>query len=142
MQYWQMLMENGNTCFDTQSWQEAESCYQDAIEQIKLKWEEEPENFELLMGWISGQHNLATLYEAQGLNYTALRYLTMPHHWMMALLRGESVSESFRALAMKAVKVTLLPLLEFSHRHPICDTCYEALQISPEWLSNPHPVIH
>ncbi len=58
----------------------------------------------------------------------------------MALLRGESTSESLRLLAMQAVKVTLMPLLEFSHRHPICESCYETLQISPEWLAN--PVIH
>ncbi|MFT5880974.1 MAG: hypothetical protein ACI86X_002113 [Moritella sp.] len=142
MQTWQMLMENGNTCFNVQSWLDAEHCYQEAIEQIKLQWEDEPESFDLLMGWISGQHNLSVLYEAQGHHYTALRYLTMPHHWLMALLRGESTSESLRLLAMQAVKVTLMPLLEFSHRNPICESCYDALQISPEWLANTHPVIH
>lgn len=142
MQTWKALMENGNSCFNAKSWQDAELCYQNAIEQIKQQWENEPENEKLLMGWISGQHNLAALYEEQGHHYTALRYLTMPHQWMMSLLRGESVSDSFKALATQAVKVTLMPLLDFSRRHPMCESCFDALQVSPEWLADPHPTIH
>ncbi len=142
MQTWQVLMENGNTCFNAKSWIEAEECYQKAIDHIRRQWDEEPENFELLMGWICGQHSLAALYEAQGQHYAALRYLTMPHRWIMALLREESTPESLRALVTRVVKATLTPLLEFSQRHPICDSCYEELQISPEWLANSNPVIH
>ncbi|QUM76027.1 hypothetical protein HWV00_07205 [Moritella sp. 24] len=142
MQTWKVLMENGNRCFNEKSWLDAELCYQNAIEQITVSWESDPENEELLMGWISGQHNLAALYEEQGQHYTALRYLTMPHQWMMSLLRGESVSNSFKALATQAVKTTLIPLLDFSHRHPICESCFDALQISPDWLKDPHPTIH
>lgn len=142
MQSWKVLMESGNHCFNEKSWLDAELYYQNAIEEIKQHWENEPENEELLMGWISGQHRLAALYEEQGQHYTALRYLTMPHQWMMSLMRGESVSTSFKALATQAVKTTLIPLLDFSRRHPICESCFDALQISPEWLEEPHPTIH
>ncbi len=86
MQTWQVLMENGNTCFNARSWLDAEHCYQEVIEHIARQWEDEPENFELLMGWISGQHNLSVLYETQGQHYTALRYLIMPHHWIIGTL--------------------------------------------------------
>ena len=142
MQTWKVLVENGNSCFDSKSWEDAEFCYQNAVEQIKQQWENDPENEELLMAWISVQHNLAAVYEEQGQHYTALRYLTMPHQWMMALLRGESVSDTFKSLATKAVKVTLIPLLDFSRRHPICESCFDALQISPEWLAATQPTIH
>jgi len=142
MQTWKVLMENGKSCFDSKSWQDAEFCYQNAVEKIKQQWENDPENEELLMAWISAQHNLAAVYEEQGQHYTALRYLTMPHQWMMSLLRGESVSDTFKSLATKAVKVTLIPLLDFSRRHPICESCFDALQVSPEWLADTQPTIH
>ncbi|SQD78031.1 conserved protein of unknown function [Moritella yayanosii] len=142
MQKWKVLLENGHSCFSSKFWQDAEVCYQHAVAQIKLEWEDKPENEELLMAWISAQHNLAAVYEEQGHHYTALRYLTMPHQWMMSLLRGEKASYALKALATQAVKVTLMPLLDFSHRHPICDSCFDALQVSPEWLEDPHPTMH
>jgi len=142
MQTWEVLMDDGHRCFNEKSWQDAELYYQHAVEQIKQQWENKPENETLLMAWISAQHNLAAVYEAQDQHYTALRYLTMPHQWMMSLLRGETVSDTLKALATQAVKVTLTPLLDFSRRHPICESCFDTLQISPEWLADPHPTIH
>jgi len=142
MQTWEVLMDDGHRCFSEKSWQNAELCYQYAVEQIKQQWESKPENETLLMAWISAQHNLAAVYEAQDQHYTALRYLTMPHQWMMSLLRAETVSDTLKTLATQAVKVTLMPLLDFSRRHPICESCFDALQVSPEWLEDPHPTIH
>lgn len=142
MQIWKVLMEDGHRCVNEKSWLDAELCYHNAVEQIKLQWENKPEDEALLMAWISAQHHLASIYEAQDQHYTALRYLTMPHQWMMSLLRGEAVSDTFKALATQAIKVTLMPLLDFSRRHPICESCFDALQISPEWLNDPHPTIH
>lgn len=142
MQTWEVLMDDGHRCVNEKSWQDAELCYQHAVEQIKQQWESKPENETLLMAWISALHNLAAVYEAQDQYYTALRYLTMPHQWMMSLLRGETVSDALKTLATQAVKVTFMPLLDFSRRHPICESCFDRLQISPEWLADPHPIIH
>lgn len=142
MQRWQMLMENGNTCFNAQAWLESEHCYKEAIKHIEEQWQAHPENMELLMGWISGQHNLALLYEVQGSPERALRYLIVPYHWLKGFINNHVGSDTFRELAMRALKMTLMPLLEFSQRHPICDNCYESLDISAEWLASPSASIH
>ena len=112
MQTWKVLMEDGHRCVSEKSWLDAELCYHNAVEQIKLQWENKPEDEALLMAWISTQHHLASIYEAQDQHYTALRYLTMPHQWMMSLLRGEAVADTFKALTTQAIKVTLMPLLD------------------------------
>ena len=142
MKSWKVLMEDGHRYVREKSWQDAELCYQNAVEQIKQQWETKPENKALLMAWISAQHNLAVIYEAQDQHYTALRYLTMPHQWMMSLLRSETVSDTLKTLATQAVRVTLIPLLEFSRRYPICESCFDTLQISPEWLTDLQPTLH
>lgn len=142
MQTWEVLMADGHRCFNDKSWQDAELYYQHAVEQIQQQWQVKPENEALLMAWISVQHNLAALYEAQDQPYTALRYLTLPHQWMMSLLGGKYVSGTLKALATQAIKVTLMPLLDFSRRHPICESCFDALQISPEWLAETNATVH
>ena len=61
--HWQQLMKQGNDCFDQQQWLQAEYFYQEAITSLDSLWQQDIENIELLMAWISGVHNLSALFE-------------------------------------------------------------------------------
>ena len=142
MQIWQTLMREGNDCFDQCAWLDAEQYYNKALALIELDWQEDRNNVELLLAWIAGLHNLSTLFEEQGDSELALRYLTLPHQWMLALSQDDSIPDELQAMAMRAIKITLMPLLEFSKNHPICEQCYHALQATKDWLTSPAQTLH
>ncbi len=138
MQTWQQTMREAQLLDD----KEAYVLYQLAIADIEQRWPDEPESMALLMGWIAGLHNLSVLLEKQGDGETALRYLTLPHHWVLALINDESISESFRLAAHRAINITLTALLEFSQRQPVCESCQQLLQATQQWLTLPSHQLH
>jgi hypothetical protein len=99
---WQDFINNGIVSFDRRCWHDAEQFYYNAIEQIEIEWADDRENFQLFMAWISGLHKLSSLFEAQEQELAALRYLTILHHWMLAMIRDNSFSAAFRAMASEA----------------------------------------
>ncbi|WP_435276468.1 hypothetical protein ACMAZF_05625 [Psychrobium sp. nBUS_13] len=142
MDQWKMMMAVGNECFHQQSWFDAEQSYYQAVDIIEDLWNNDMENIELLQAWIAGQHNLSSLFEQQGLECEALRYLTIPHQRVLSLINQGACSTSFHHALMLTAKITLHPLLEFSQRHPICDGCITGLKLSKEWLSTPAHQFH
>ena len=138
MQTWQQTMREAQLLDD----KEAYVLYQLAIADIEQRWPDEPESMALLMGWIAGLHNLSVLLEKQGDGETALRYLTLPHHWVLALINDESISESFRLAAHRAINITLTALHEFSERQPVCESWQQLLQATQQWLTLPSHQLH
>ncbi|NRA62790.1 MAG: DUF2753 family protein [Psychrobium sp.] len=142
MQTWQQTMREANGAAQLLDDKEAYGLYQLAIADIEQRWPDEPESMALLMGWIAGLHNLSALLEKQGDAETALRYLTLPHHWVLALINDETISESFRLAAHRVINITLTALLEFSQRQPVCESCEQLLQATQQWLQIPKHQLH
>jgi len=142
MESWQTLIERGNHCFDNQAWTEAENYYYQAESMIEQEWQQDVENVELLLAWVASLHNLSNLFEAQGEAQVALRYLTLPHYRLLTLYRESVLSDESEIMMYRAIKITLLPLLEFSRRYPICNSCLEHLQATKEWLLTPNKTLH
>ncbi|NRA83923.1 MAG: hypothetical protein HRU22_09220 [Gammaproteobacteria bacterium] len=142
MESWQTLIARGNESFNQQNWIDAESFYYQAESIIEQQWQQDLNNIELLLAWVASLHNLSSLFEAQGKAESALRYLTLPHYRLLTLYQESALSEETEIMMHRAIKVTLLPLLEFSSRYPICSSCLEHLQATKEWLLSPQKILH
>lgn len=95
---------------------------------IEQMWLHDAEQFSVFMAWVSVLHNLSELYERQRRTDEALRYLLVPHDRMLALSCDVSFSTQFQQQVIKAMNVTLLPILAYSKRHPACEDCIRGLQ--------------
>lgn len=142
MENWQSMMKTGNAFFEQCAWFDAQYYYQNAISHIEALWSSDPQNIQLLLGWISGMHNLSALFEIQGDFQSALHYLKAPHEHMLSITQDDTQSESMQLIALKALKITLTPLLEFSQQHPICNPCLESLCAAEEFINASQPIIH
>lgn len=142
MENWQSMMKTGNALFEQCAWFDAQYYYQNAISHIEALWVSDPQNIQLLLGWISGMHNLSALFEIQGDFQTALYYLKAPHEHMLSITQDDTQTESMQLIALKALKITLAPLLEFSEQHPICDSCLASLNAAEEFINSSQPIIH
>jgi len=142
MAHWKVNMAEGNDSYAEQSWHDAEQSYYQAVDIIENLWDDDVENVELLLAWIAGQHNLSVLFEKQGLECEALRYLAIPHQRVLKLIRDTSCTDWFKQTLLRTAKVTLYPLLEFSERNAICEGCLETLKLNKEWLMTPTNQFH
>jgi hypothetical protein len=127
MYQWQNLLNDGNDYFHHKNWQQAEYCYKEAAFYLDLLWSSDSRNVQLLMSWICVSHNLATLFEAQDDPDLSLQYLLIPHNRMLSICNSNESCEDAKLIAQNALKVTFMPILMFSKRHPMCDTCRESL---------------
>ncbi|SFC28570.1 hypothetical protein [Pseudoalteromonas denitrificans] len=142
MENWQNMMKTGNAFFEQCAWFDAQFYYQNAISHIETIWPSDPYNIQLLQGWICGMHNLSALFEIQGDLRSALNYLKIPHEHMFSLAQDGNQTESMQLIALKALKITLNPLLEFSQKHPICAPCLKSLQETEDFVYSSQPIIH
>lgn len=142
MNRWKIIMAQANDSYAQQSWLDAEQSYYQAVDIIEDLWDADVENMELLLAWIAGLHNLSVLFEQQGLECEALRYLAIPHQRVLTLVSHASHSRFFHEALMKAARITLQPLLEFSQRHVICEGCVASLKLNKEWLATPSHQYH
>jgi len=142
MTLWQTLLINANACFNQQNFEKAEENYHQAIECIEQYWQENSNDFELLMAWVSAFHNLAVLYETQEQPKLAFRYLQIPHQRMTELSQQSQYGDSLNFFALRALKITLTPMLAFSKKYPACDGCLSSLQKMAVVINDNQPVIH
>lgn len=125
---WQALIEEGHVAFSCNNWSESEDLYRQGLMLIEQMWLHDAEQFSVFMAWVSVLHNLSELYERQRRTDEALRYLLVPHDRMLALSCDVSFSTQFQQQVIKAMNVTLLPILAYSKRHPACEDCIRGLQ--------------
>jgi hypothetical protein len=142
MEVWQVLLQKANYSFNHDLWSQAEEYYHQAIECLEQRWQEDEENIELLLAWVSTFHNLAVLYEEQDKPKIAFRYLQIPHQRMTEISQHESYSEEFQFLALRFLKTTLMPLLAFSQKHPACDGCLASLKEIEASVNASQPILH
>lgn len=142
MQSWKEIVLHGNACFDQGRWYDAEAYYTSAIDQLEYLWLLDKENCQLMMGWVAAMHNLSSLYEKQGKSKAALKPLMQAYKTVMVLLNTTSLSEGFHFSVMRAARTTLIPLLDFSKRFPICDCCKASLEASWQKLQTSQYLLH
>ena len=135
MSTWQQKLRQGNTDFNSCRWLQAESAYRDAAEQLTQQWSNNPQDTQLMMAWIVSMHNLATLFERLGEPETASPFLFVPYRRVLSLLQASDMSEEFHFDLLRAVRYAAIPLLEFSRRHPVCQSCADHLETVSEWLN-------
>ncbi len=139
---WQRLLNDGNNCFDDKNWLQAEYFYKEAASYLDLLWSADSQNVELLTAWVSASHNLAALYELQGNSQISLHYLLIPHHRMLALSQSTEHSDDMRLIAMKALKITLVPIFLFSQKYSVCKDCQKALNDFQTQLDESQNTVH
>ncbi|MBL4899879.1 MAG: DUF2753 family protein [Colwellia sp.] len=127
MHQWQSLLTNGNDCFHNKNWLQAEYYYKEAAFHLETLWSSNTKDIELLMAWICSSHNLATLFESQNNPDLSLKYLLIPHKRMLSMTTSDEQCEDMKLIASNALKVTFMPILMFSKRHPMCPSCQQSL---------------
>ncbi|PCI58135.1 MAG: hypothetical protein COB45_00720 [Gammaproteobacteria bacterium] len=128
MYQWQSLLADGNDCFHKKDWSQAEYYYKDAAFCLELLCATNTKDIQLLMGWICALHNLATLFEVQNNPDLSLKYLLIPHNRMLSITASNEQCEDMKLIASNALKITFMPILMFSKRHPICPSCQQSLE--------------
>jgi hypothetical protein len=142
MEMWQLLLVKGNNSFNKQELLLAEEYYHQAIECIEKKWHADIEDSNLMMAWVSAFHNLAVLYEMQQQPKMAFRYLQIPHQRMAELSQQNQCSDDLKFVALRTLKMTLMPLLAFSKKYPACEGCLSSLQEMEVAVNASQPVMH
>ncbi|MBL4823008.1 MAG: hypothetical protein JKX90_05740 [Colwellia sp.] len=128
MHQWQSLLTDGNDCFHKKNWLQAEYYYKEAAFHLDTLWAANTKDIQLLMAWICASHNLATLFEVQNNPDLSLQYLLIPHKRMLAMTTSDEHCEDMKLIASNALKITFMPILMFSKRHPMCPSCQQSLQ--------------
>jgi hypothetical protein len=142
MEVWQLLLLKGNDSFNKLDLPLAEEYYHQAIECLEQQWCADIEDSNLLMAWISAFHNLAVLYEQQGQPKMAFRYLQIPHQRMHEVSQKSQYSDDLKFIALRTLKLTLIPLLAFSKKYPACDGCLTSLKKMEIAVNANQPVMH
>jgi hypothetical protein len=127
MQHWQHLLIKGNDFYHKKHWIEAEEHYREAEEVLNTSWNLDRNDEGLLMAWICATHNLAALYERQNEHAVSLQYLLLAHKRVLKLAQIGQPDNVLKLIAIKALKITLTPIILFKKKHPICEDCMTAL---------------
>lgn len=139
---WQRLLNYGNECYKKENWLQAEYYYKEAESELDFLWSADPTNVNLLMAWVASLHNLATLFEQQGDNAVGLQHLLIPHHRLLNISQNDKTSENVKAIVINALKLTFTPILLYTKRHPICESCQEAIDEFELNISSDSEIIH
>jgi hypothetical protein len=142
MSKWQNLLNDGNDYYHHKNWRQAEYCYKEAAFHLDLLWSADSKNVQLLMSWICASHNLATLFEVQDDPDLSLQYLLIPHNRMLSICDSNDRCEDTKLIAQNALKMTFMPILMFSKRHPMCDGCLKSLSEFKENLESNQLITH
>lgn len=123
---WHSLLALGNDCFHEKKWSQAELFYSKAYDLLASSYRENPTSAYTQMAWICVCHNLSTLYELTEKLTLALKFLTVPHQYLLDITKSPLADEEIKLIALQGLSLTLSPILMFTKKHPICDDCLES----------------
>ena len=124
---WQSLLKRGNDCFHEQQWSQAEFFYSEAYNSLGIAYRNNPLCSQTLIAWICACHNLSTLYESTEQLALALKFLTVPHEYLLNITQSLIEDEDIKLIAFKGLTLTFSPILMFAKKHPVCDSCLDSL---------------
>lgn len=112
----------------------SERYHREAIYNFEKMLIQKPKCISALCDWIASYHELASIYGKQGAIEKAQKCLLIPHQSMlhMALYNGGDLEQ--KEIAMRAINVTLPPLMSFANTHPPCETCMKNLEAQLEMI--------
>lgn len=105
-----------------------ERYHREAIYNSERKLSQEPKCVDVLCDWIASYHELAFLYAQKGAVELAQKCLLIPHQSMLYMAQEHNGDIEQEQIAIRAISITLPPLLEFANEHPPCDNCMKELQ--------------
>ena len=120
MNDWRSFLSTGNDFFNSASFSTAQIMYEQAINAIEQQWQSEPNNPELLFGWIAGMHNLAELHQKQQQNETAFMFLRHTYEQVSELINHPEQTATMQMMALRASNITVSKLMLFAKKHNIC----------------------
>ena len=139
---WQSLIRHGNDSFHEQQWTQAEFFYSKAYDSLGVFYRNNPLCSQTLMAWICACHNLSTLYESTDKLPLALKFLTVPHEYLLEITKSKIKDEDIKLIAFKGLSLTLPAILMFAQKHPVCDSCLEGLTAISNIIEQESSVIH
>jgi hypothetical protein len=142
MVQWQSLLNEGNDYFHNQQWKQAEYCYKEAAFHLDSLWAADTTDVQLLLAWICAIHNLSSLFEVQDDPILSLQYLQIPHNRMLSIYQCSEYCEDTKLIAQNALKITFMPILMFTKRHPTCENCQQSLAELKASIESNQQIIH
>lgn len=139
---WQSLLQLGNQCFHDKQWNQAEFFYSEAYDLLAYGYRNNPLSSEALMAWVCACHNLSSLYETIGNLDLSLKFLKVPHEYLMEIYDSEVPNEDVKLIAIKGISLTLPPILTFIKKHPICDECKSQIDQGCQLMEKAVEAIH
>lgn len=139
---WQSLLQLGNESFHEQQWSQAELFYSEAYNLLALSYHNHPMCTETLMAWICACHNLSALYESTDHLELSLKFLTVPHEYLLSIANSKSAEEDTKVTAFNGLRLTLSPILMFAKKYPICENCLDKFTSLKGLLKQHAAVIH
>jgi hypothetical protein len=139
---WQSLLQLGNESFHEQQWSKAEFFYSEAYNLLALSYRNHPMCTETLMAWICSCHNLSALYESTDHLELSLKFLTVPHEYLLSIANSKSAQEDTKVTAFNCLKLTLSAILMFAKKYLICENCLENFTSLKGLLKQHAAVIH
>lgn len=121
---------------------QSEIYHRKVIAQLEKKLNNNPTCVGSICDWIASYHELAAIYQRQGHLDMAQQCLYTPHQSMLYMAQNYQGNEDKRLIAIKAIGLTLPPLLEFSESHPPCEHCMEELQAQLVLIESLHETHH
>ncbi|NOI65344.1 hypothetical protein [Vibrio sp. 99-8-1] len=101
--------------------------YRDSIFSLEERLMANPTCIESIKAWISGYHQLATIYQLRGQYLLAQKCLLIPHQSMLYMAHN-CHDEEVELIAIRAINITLPKLIEFTKVHPPCKNCMNELR--------------
>ncbi|AMO56685.1 hypothetical protein GZ77_03190 [Endozoicomonas montiporae] len=142
MAQWQDITLQGNEAYRLKQWDRAEVAYCKAVSTIEAEWFVKLEDISLLMGWVANMHNLGCLYEQTDNIQQASHHYLMPYRRVLLLMKEDCFSTEFQHYLLYAMRTVSKALLNFSHRHRVCQCCEEKMAEIREWLKQyPQPLM-
>ncbi|GHE96033.1 hypothetical protein [Thalassotalea profundi] len=141
-QQWQSLLKLGNESFHEKEWKKAEYFYSEAYDLLAFSYRKNPMCADTLMAWVCSCHNLSKLYEYKGNLTLALKFLMVPHEYLLSITQSIIDDEDVKLIAFKALSFTLPPILSFNNKHPICNNCIEKFKSLKQLLELQKNTIH
>lgn len=118
-----------NYPYEKNNFHASERYHREAIYNFEKKLMQEPKCISALCDWIASYHELASIYGQKGQIEKAQKCLLIPHQSMLYMALHHCGDLEQQEIAMRAISVTLTPLMTFANEHPPCANCMENLNM-------------
>jgi hypothetical protein len=131
-----------DSSYQTGNLSASERYHREAIYHFEKKLMHEPKCVVTLCDWIASYHELASLYDQKGSVERAQKCLLIPHQSMLYMALHNDGDVEKEEIAMRAISVTLPPLMAFAKQHPPCDKCMQSLKIQLDMTNKRNKTDH